>query len=188
MTTKPLESSPEIQPILKWTVQPPDSPPRALGFKLPAIPGIPDPESALAAGLRTCSGEPAFIDLSPREAEVALCSLAEALCRERYHKQRFDECLRHVKARRQALGGPSVADWQAVVPLINEAIALLGAARTALDILVYIAARESPRAARTVGKPATPSLPRSSPATCRRAASTFRKSWPYAPVNHGSTS
>jgi hypothetical protein len=73
--------------------------------------------------------------------------LAETLSRARYHKLRFDESVEIIKRRRLALGGPVVADWHAVRPAICEAAAFLGAMRTLVDIVVYLAARRAGKSA-----------------------------------------
>lgn len=133
----------EIEPRLVMTFKPDGYPYRGLAFQLPKIPGIPDPETSLAGGLRTSSNAVAFSGLLPDEAEATLSALAETYTRSRYHKLRFEDCLALANARRNVLGGPVVADFHAVMPVIWEAAAFLGTVRTAVDQLTYIAARRA---------------------------------------------
>jgi hypothetical protein len=137
---------------LRMTAQPPGAPVRGLGFHIEPTPGIPDPETLLAAGLRLCTEGPAFSGMPPEDAEATLAALAETLTRARYHKLRFNDCIETAKARRTVLGGPVVADWHAVPPIICEAIAFLGAARTAVDILIYLAARRAGKSEATADR------------------------------------
>jgi len=86
---------------------------------------------------------PAFAQLPRLEAQTSVAALSEGFVRARYHKLRFDACLEETRVRRRVLGGPVVADWHAVPPIIYEASAFLGAARTVVDTLTYIAARRA---------------------------------------------
>jgi hypothetical protein len=133
----------DIRPVVTMTLQPPGAPAAALGFRLPTISGIPDPYSALAGGLRIAHESPAFAQLPRLEAQTSVAALSEAFVRARYHKLRFDACVEETRIRRRVLGGPVVADWHSVPPIIYEASAFLGAARTVLDTLIYIAARRA---------------------------------------------
>lgn len=128
-------------------VQPPGSPPRALGFLLDSVAGIPYTDAALVRAIRSAEDAPAFAGVPKDERVGQLSSLAETLSRARYHKLRFDEAVATIKRRRIALGGPVVADWHAVRPAICEAAAFLGAMRTTTDIVVYVAARRAGKSA-----------------------------------------
>jgi hypothetical protein len=125
------------------TIRPPGLPVRALGFRLDPVPGIPYTDSLLIRAIRLAEEAPAFAGVPEDERVGQLSSLAETLSRARYHKLRFDESVEVVKRRRLALGGPVVADWHAVRPAICEAAAFLGAVRTLVDIVVYLAARRA---------------------------------------------
>ena len=133
---------PIVQPTIAMAFLPPH---RAgfLGLHLPSIPGVPDTDTLLIRGIKNASEEPAFSTLECKEREAVLAALAETAARARYHKLRFDEALVTLKTRREAVGGPVVTDWVAAPPLIWEGIAFLGAARTTVDILIYIAARRA---------------------------------------------
>jgi hypothetical protein len=112
-------------------------------MNLPRIPGVPDYDSLLIRGIKNANDEPALAALEPEERKAALAALAESAARASYHKQRFDELLVAMRTRRDAVGGPVVSDWHAAPPLIWEGVAFLGAARTAVDVLVYLAARRA---------------------------------------------
>jgi hypothetical protein len=133
----------DIDPIFHTFVQAPGSLPRALAFRLGTIPGIPDTHTDLTGGIRLAAQAPALKGLGADEAEAMLGSLAECLTRSRYHRRRFEDLLDIAKTRRAALGGPVVGDWQAVGKLSCEASAFLAAARAAIDMIVYIAARRA---------------------------------------------
>lgn len=131
----------------RMVVQPPGSPPRALGFLLEPVLGLPNTDSSLIRAIRLTEDAPAFASVPQDERVGQLSSLAETLSRARYHKLRFDEALVNIKQRRVVLGGPAVADWHAVRPAVCEAAAFLGAFRTIVDILVYLAARRAGKSA-----------------------------------------
>lgn len=129
------------KPRLRMSFTPEGVATRALAFSLPSIPGIPETDTLLLRGFRGVAESAAFNMVPRDEAGATLAALTETIGRAAYHKARFTQCLEHAKARRQALGGPVVGDWHAVPPISREAIAYLGAVRTAVDIIVYLAAR-----------------------------------------------
>jgi hypothetical protein len=105
----------------------------ALGFQMETIPGIPDPETPLIAGLRLAVESTTFKKIPKNEVDANLAAIAETLMGARYHKLRFDKCLEVAIKRRAVIGGPVVADWHAVPPILFEAKAYLGAVRTIVD-------------------------------------------------------
>jgi len=150
-TLEPKEQA-TIRPLLEMVLRPEGSPPIALGFRLPRVSGIPDPYSQLSAGLTLAAEAQCFSHLPKLEVDSTLAALSEAYVRSRYHKLRFDDCLETTKVRRAALGGPVVSDWTSVPPLIWEASAFLGAARTAVDVLIYLAARRAGKSENTADR------------------------------------
>lgn len=132
-----------LRPALEMVLRPEGSPPIALGFRLPPIPGIPDAYSQLSAGLNVAAENSCFSEIPQDEVKATLAALSDAYVRSCYHKLRFDDCLTIAKLRRAALGGPVVSDWASIPALVWEASAFLGAVRTALDILVYLSARRA---------------------------------------------
>jgi hypothetical protein len=135
--------SPRVSPVPLMTLRPPGSPTIAIGFGLPDVPGIPDPHSQLSAGIRAAAESAAMAMLPYAESEATIGALSETYIRARYHKLRFDECTEAAIGRRRAVGGPVVADWHAVPPIVWEASAFLGSARTVVDLLIYVAARRA---------------------------------------------
>src|SRR5688572_29183947 len=109
------------KPELRMILAPGRTPARGLGFRLPVVPGVPDAETQLAAGIRLAAESPAFATLPEIERDAALAGVAEAFSRARYHKLRFDELVENMKARRHALGGPVVADLHVAPSIMYEA-------------------------------------------------------------------
>jgi hypothetical protein len=141
-----------VRPIPLMTLRPPGCPTIAIGFGLPAVPGIPDPHSQLSAGIGLAAESVALAMLPSAESEATIGALSETYIRARYHKLRFDECMGAAMERRRAIGGPVVADWHAVPPIVWEASAFLGSARTVVDLIVYVAARRAGKSEATADR------------------------------------
>jgi hypothetical protein len=120
--------------------------PQFVAFRLALPSGFPDIESDLARMLRVLGDDPTTVPLTAisaaDERDALLVSLATTLTRARYHRQRFDESVRTLERRRLRVGGTVSADTASPFALF-EAAAMLAAARTAVDEVLYIAARRA---------------------------------------------
>jgi hypothetical protein len=81
---------------------------------------------------------------SPEEEwKTGLATIGGELERGDYHFVRFEESLSILKARRKVAGGPVFGDPSLARAVYCEAAAYLSALRTAVDIIVYVAARRA---------------------------------------------
>lgn len=136
-----LDAFRETVPKLRMVLRPPGGIAIGIGYQIGSIPGIPDTDNSLAAGLRNAADTRVFDGVPKEETRASILSIAQTYTRASYHKLRFDEGIHTLDSRRASVGGPCVADLLAVQPVVNEAMAFLGAARTVVDLIVYIAAR-----------------------------------------------
>lgn len=133
--------------------------PGLLGFLLPVRPdlGLHDVNSLRSNMIRSLAdhGAPAKDDLPdedrpgpaldsipPDERAALLLSLATTICRAEYHERRFQRITQHLAERRLAVAVPIFYEAHAW-PAVFEGAAALGAARTAVDEIVHIAARRN---------------------------------------------
>ncbi|NTX51858.1 hypothetical protein [Myxococcus sp. CA039A] len=72
-----------------------------------------------------------------------LSVISGELRRAEYHHERFVSVLELLKTRRRLVGGPTVGDPAPARALYCEAASYLSALRTAVDIIVYVAARRT---------------------------------------------
>lgn len=123
---------------------------RLMMFRFPAILGVPPLE-----GDRTLYGAEAtkvgdFALMPEDEWWGCIRSLAGEISRADYHYKRFLETVDLARERRKVAGGSVFGDPEAARAIYCEAAAYLTAARTLVDLVVYVAARRngcSPRAA-----------------------------------------
>jgi hypothetical protein len=120
--------------------------PQCGAFRVPLPQGLPDVESDLVRMLRVPEDEPCQAALSaladPAEREALFFSLATTLTRATYHRNRFEDIVRILAERRLEVGGTVSSDTCAKYAIF-EAAAMVTAARTAVDEILYIAARRS---------------------------------------------
>lgn len=116
---------------------------QGLLYWLEPVPGIPDVETQLGAGIHTASECDALKSVPEDERRGTLTALAETYSRSRYHYLRFNDCINEYRRRRELLGGPVVSDMHVMPAILFEAKAYLGAVRTAVDVIVYLAARRT---------------------------------------------
>ncbi|CAM4539708.1 hypothetical protein MYXA107069_35080 [Myxococcus xanthus] len=116
-----------------------------LGFKFPSIPGIPPVRDALAKRFSAGSiDETGKLGRMPKEEwKTHLSVLCGEFRRAEYHLSRFGAALELLKSRRRLAGGPTVGDPEPARALYCEAAGYLSAMRTAVDIIVYVAARRA---------------------------------------------
>ena len=77
------------------------------------------------------------------EWKSTLATIGGELDRADYHLDRFEAAVAIMKARRKVAGGPVFGDPAPARSLYCEAAGFLSAMRTAIDIVIYVAARRS---------------------------------------------
>lgn len=118
--------------------------PRGLAwYRLDYPEGTPEVDSQLAAMFRILgdTGD-ALAPLPGDERASLLCSLATTLLRANYHRGRVDFLVGKLAERHRLVGMVKCGDLLARYA-VYEASSLLGAARSAVDEVVYIAARRA---------------------------------------------
>jgi len=116
--------------------------PGMLGFRLPHPPGLPDARSDLANSIYALGSQapsPEVLGIPDDERQHLMASLSTTFARSIYHARRFDLTLQAVVDRWRATGAATHDSCAAYV--LFEVSALLSAARTVVDEVVYIAAR-----------------------------------------------
>lgn len=124
---------------------PPGGYPHLLGFRFPEVPGVPAIRDSPARRLKAAAME-GWGDAGHSPAEewkTGLSTIGGELERGDYHLARFEESLAIIKARRKVAGGPVFGDPSLARAVYCEAAAYLSALRTAVDIMVYVAARRA---------------------------------------------
>ncbi len=121
--------------------------PQLVGFRFPEVPGVPPLVDSAArrfkAAVATGDGDAAQMPVD--EWHASLTAIAGEFDRGDYHLRRFTEILEVLKARRAVAGGPVFGDPAPARALYCEAVGYLSAVRTAIDIIVFVAARRSGR-------------------------------------------
>jgi hypothetical protein len=120
--------------------------PQFAAFRFPHPDELPDVDSGLARMIRVLGDEPPAPALAtiadPAERDALFLSLATTLTKAAYHRQRFEQVVAILAERRLQVGGTVSSDTCSQYPIF-EASALLVAARTVVDEVLYIAARRS---------------------------------------------
>jgi hypothetical protein len=116
-----------------------------LGFDFPSVPGIPPVRDVLAgrfgAAAQDGAGQPSQLTIDEWKAHLSV--ICGEFRRADYHLARFNSVLEVLKARRRMAGGPVFGDPEPARALYCEAASYLSAVRTAVDVIVYVAARRS---------------------------------------------
>jgi len=124
---------------------PPGGRDHLVGFSFPSIPGIPPVRGVLAGRFSAAAldgaGQP--VQLAIEEWKANLSVICGEFRRADYHLARFNSILELLKARRRVAGGPVFGDPEPARALYCEAASYFSAVRTAVDIIVYVAARRS---------------------------------------------
>lgn len=114
--------------------------PGGIFARLELPPGLPDCDILRSRQVSLLRESPALAPLTAEEREGILSSLASTIRRATYHNSRFNEILRELEVRRAQI--PGEVFYDAIVECLHfEFQASCGAARMALDELVYIIAR-----------------------------------------------
>lgn len=116
-----------------------------LGFRFPEVPGVPPIRESPARRLKAAATE-GWGDAGQASVEdwkIGLSTIAGELERADYHLVRFEESLAMIKARRRVAGGPVFGDPPLARAVYCEAAGYLSALRTAIDIMIYWAARRA---------------------------------------------
>lgn len=109
-------------------------------YRRPYPPGIPDAHSGRSAHLHAVAVSPTFAAFPDKEREALFESLTKTLRRSEYHRLRYAALRSALEDRRANL--PGQVFWDELVETLHfELQAFCGAARMALDEVVYIAAR-----------------------------------------------
>lgn len=118
-----------------------------LAFHFPEVPGVPPIRESPARRFKAAAMEGWGLpqQMPPAEWKSSLATLGGEIDRADYHRARFDSVLASLKARRQVAGGPVFGDPGPARAAYCEAAGYLSAVRTAVDIIVYVAARRSGR-------------------------------------------
>jgi hypothetical protein len=120
--------------------------PQFAGYKVAHPDGLPEVHADLVRMIRLLGDDPAAAALlaigDAGEREALLTSLATTLTRTMYHRLRFTEIAGTLAARRIGVGGTVCSDTCSKYAVF-EAAAMLTAARTAVDEMLYIAARRA---------------------------------------------
>jgi hypothetical protein len=116
-----------------------------LGFRFPEVPGVPAARDSQARQFRAAAVDGAGLreQMPQDEWQSGLSTLAGELDRADYHLSRFGSLVDALKARRSVAGGPVFGDPGPARALYCEAASYLSAVRTAVDLVVYVAARRS---------------------------------------------
>ncbi len=140
-----LPGTPRECPSPTFHVCPPGGRDHLLGFKFPPIPGIPPVRDTLAGRFSAAAidgaGQPGKMPVEDWKGSLSV--LCGEFRRADYHLARFTSTLASLKARRKVAGGPVFGDPEPARALYCEAASYLSAVRTAVDIIVYVAARRS---------------------------------------------
>jgi hypothetical protein len=116
--------------------------PGALMYRLPYPPGVPDMHTMRGAQLDVASRSAAFATLPDGERTALFESLTRTLRRSEYHRLRYSALRACLDERRADL--PGRVFWDEFVETLHyELQAFRGAARMALDEIVYLGARRS---------------------------------------------
>lgn len=114
--------------------------PGALMYRRRYPAGVPDTHSILSAHLHVAATAEAFSGIPSDERAALFDSLTKTFRRSEYHRLRYEDLRREVDARREGL--PGEVFWDEFVETLHfELQAFCGAARMALDELVYLVAR-----------------------------------------------
>jgi hypothetical protein len=132
-------------PTPNFHFAPPGGRSHLLGFKFPSIPGIPSVRDALGGPFSAAAieGTGQSGHLPIEEWKTHLSVICGEFRRAEYHLVRFNLALELLKARRRVAGGPTFGDPEPARALYCEAASYFSAVRTAVDIVVYVAARRS---------------------------------------------
>ena len=119
--------------------------PRLIGFVFPEVPGIPPIRDSLARRFHAAaaSGDGLNGCMPSEEWTATLATIAGEFDRADYHRDRFHAVVEILKARRKVAGGPVFGDPAPARAAYCEAVGYLGAVRTAVDVVVYAAARRA---------------------------------------------
>jgi len=124
---------------------PPGGRDHLVAFHFPSIPGIPPVRDVLAGRFSAAAmdgvGQLGQIPLEEWKANLSV--ICGEFRRAEYHLARFNSVLELLKARRRIAGGPVFGDPEPARALYCEAASYFSAVRTAVDIIVYVAARRS---------------------------------------------
>jgi hypothetical protein len=124
---------------------PPGGRDHLLGFKFPSIPGTPPVQDSLGARFSAAgidgAGKPGQLPIEEWKTNLAV--ICGEFRRAEYHLARFNSALELLKSRRKLAGGPTFGDPEPARALYCEAVSYFSAVRTAVDIIVYVAARRT---------------------------------------------